>query len=547
MARSVRAQPNQAWSAAAIPASTQQEPDGEAQWRRHRHVESLDGEAGDDERQSGAHPREEGALVREAEAGVGILAAARRPSGGSGAPRCSWPGLPSDPGAASRRRRSSHSPTHESLRSPNAVLTRAFRLSAREHDRVVRTAPTIVALAVLAAVTARPSVRAPARSTWWSDDVLPCRPYAHLRFDGGHRARRRRRPDRARGARQLSARGPASRSPRPATARPALASLEAGAPDLVVLDLTLPRLDGLEVFRRMRALRGDLPVVMLTARGEESDRVLGLEVGADDYITKPFSNRELVLRVQSILRRVAAAPPRVGRPTGPGAAGRRRSTAHATQTSSTVTSWSTAVATRSGSATRRSPLTVREYDLLVHLMATPGTAHSPAGAHGGRLGMGLRRRGHRDGARAPSAREGRARPVAAASGSRRSGASATAGTARVIAEAATARGAVTSVVVGRGRARCSCDGPRAGRWPSRPPSPRSSSCSASPSARSIAARAMFISDHDRQVVIIVIGTCLPVAALFGWLIARQVQRARSRGGRDRRRARARPPCRGRPA
>ena len=59
------------------------------------------------------------------------------------------------------------------------------------------------------------------------------------------------------------------------------------SPDLVVLDLTLPGLDGLEVFRRLRAERGDLPVVMLTARGEESDRVLGLEIGADDYVTKP--------------------------------------------------------------------------------------------------------------------------------------------------------------------------------------------------------------------------------------------------------------------
>ena len=83
------------------------------------------------------------------------------------------------------------------------------------------------------------------------------------------------------------------------------------SPDLVVLDLTLPGLDGLEVFRRLRAERGDLPVVMLTARGEESDRVLGLEIGADDYVTKPFSSRELVLRIQSILRRAAppAAPP----------------------------------------------------------------------------------------------------------------------------------------------------------------------------------------------------------------------------------------------
>ncbi|MET8647821.1 response regulator, partial [Streptomyces sp. NPDC004074] len=69
-------------------------------------------------------------------------------------------------------------------------------------------------------------------------------------------------------------------------------------PDLVVLDLMLPGMDGLEVCRRIRE-NGPLPVIMLTARGDEEDRILGLEVGADDYVTKPFSPRELVLRVQS--------------------------------------------------------------------------------------------------------------------------------------------------------------------------------------------------------------------------------------------------------
>jgi DNA-binding response OmpR family regulator len=77
-------------------------------------------------------------------------------------------------------------------------------------------------------------------------------------------------------------------------------------PDLVVLDLMLPGLDGIEVCKRMRALMPGLPVVMLTALGEEADRVLGLEMGADDYVTKPFSPRELVLRVQSVLRRSVA-------------------------------------------------------------------------------------------------------------------------------------------------------------------------------------------------------------------------------------------------
>ena len=75
-------------------------------------------------------------------------------------------------------------------------------------------------------------------------------------------------------------------------------------PDLVVLDLMLPGMSGLSVCRALRESR-DVPVIMLTALGEESDRVIGLEQGADDYLTKPFSPRELVLRVQSILRRAA--------------------------------------------------------------------------------------------------------------------------------------------------------------------------------------------------------------------------------------------------
>jgi DNA-binding response OmpR family regulator len=77
-------------------------------------------------------------------------------------------------------------------------------------------------------------------------------------------------------------------------------------PDVVVLDLMLPRIDGLEVLRRMRARR-DVPVVLLTARGEEVDRIVGLEVGADDYVAKPFSPREVVARVRAVLRRTRRA------------------------------------------------------------------------------------------------------------------------------------------------------------------------------------------------------------------------------------------------
>jgi len=88
----------------------------------------------------------------------------------------------------------------------------------------------------------------------------------------------------------------------------ALRAVEVTPPDLVVLDLMLPGLPGLEVCRRLRAA-SPVPVVMLTALGEEEDRIAGLELGADDYITKPFSPRELVLRVASVLRRARSAQP----------------------------------------------------------------------------------------------------------------------------------------------------------------------------------------------------------------------------------------------
>lgn len=80
------------------------------------------------------------------------------------------------------------------------------------------------------------------------------------------------------------------------------------SPDLVVLDLMLPGIDGMEVCRRLRAAT-PVPIIMLTARGEETDRVVGLELGADDYVVKPFSPRELVARVKAVLRRSSASPP----------------------------------------------------------------------------------------------------------------------------------------------------------------------------------------------------------------------------------------------
>lgn len=85
----------------------------------------------------------------------------------------------------------------------------------------------------------------------------------------------------------------------------ALARADAHLPDLVVLDIMLPGLDGLEVCRRLRS-RAPIPVVMLTARGSEEDRVLGLDLGADDYVSKPFSPRELTARVKAVLRRAGS-------------------------------------------------------------------------------------------------------------------------------------------------------------------------------------------------------------------------------------------------
>jgi DNA-binding response OmpR family regulator len=143
----------------------------------------------------------------------------------------------------------------------------------------------------------------------------------------------------------------------------ALSVAQQWAPDLVVLDRMLPGIDGLEVCRRLRAAQGSqppVPVIMLTALGEESDRVAGLETGADDYVTKPFSPRELALRVQAVLRR-ASAPQ--GPPPEPFRSGR----------------FEVDVAAR---RIRRDgqdvALTVREFDLLAFFLRHPGRAFTRA-------------------------------------------------------------------------------------------------------------------------------------------------------------------------
>src|SRR3954454_1028576 len=96
-----------------------------------------------------------------------------------------------------------------------------------------------------------------------------------------------------------------------ADGRETLEKVRQARPDLLVLDLMMPELDGWEVCRRLRK-ESDLPIIMLTARGDDVDKIVGLELGADDYMTKPFNARELVARVKAILRR-ATAPPAAAR------------------------------------------------------------------------------------------------------------------------------------------------------------------------------------------------------------------------------------------
>lgn len=133
-------------------------------------------------------------------------------------------------------------------------------------------------------------------------------------------------------------------------------------PELIVLDLMLPGINGLEVCRRVRAEHPAVLVIILTALGEEDDRIAGLETGADDYLTKPFSPRELVLRVDSLLRRASR-----------GADGDRSGAVlHA---GPLTLDQAAHRATKDGAELA---LTVRELDLLAFLMAHPGVAFSRA-------------------------------------------------------------------------------------------------------------------------------------------------------------------------
>ncbi len=128
-------------------------------------------------------------------------------------------------------------------------------------------------------------------------------------------------------------------------------------PALIILDLQMPKMDGLEFTRRIRAEQPDVAIIMLTARVEEMDRILGLELGADDYVTKPFSPRELVARVRAVLRRTQSTP-----------------------SSPEVLEEGGLTLDRGRREVRKSgeviDLTPTEFDLLAVLMSAPGRAYS---------------------------------------------------------------------------------------------------------------------------------------------------------------------------
>ncbi len=139
----------------------------------------------------------------------------------------------------------------------------------------------------------------------------------------------------------------------------ALQAFAAQSPDLVLLDLMLPKLSGMEVFKRLRAERA-VPVIMLTARGDELDRVLGLELGADDYIVKPFSPREVVARVKNVLRRAEPSP-------------------GGTEKAVTYGNLRIDPSTRSVNLGERTvDLTGKEFDLLLFLVRHPGQVFTRA-------------------------------------------------------------------------------------------------------------------------------------------------------------------------
>ncbi len=142
----------------------------------------------------------------------------------------------------------------------------------------------------------------------------------------------------------------------------AMAAVDAFQPDLVVLDVMLPHRDGLEICRELRATHAGTPVIMLTARGEEIDKILGLGLGADDYVTKPFSPGELVARVKAVLRRTTAAR-----------GGQDQASTEVIRAGDLEIDLDTRRVTRAGMGL---DLTAKEFDMLAHMAAHPGRVYT---------------------------------------------------------------------------------------------------------------------------------------------------------------------------
>jgi DNA-binding response OmpR family regulator len=141
-----------------------------------------------------------------------------------------------------------------------------------------------------------------------------------------------------------------------------LAKAQGQAYDLVVLDLMLPGVDGLEICRRLRGETDYVPILMLTAKASEIDRIVGLELGADDYLTKPFSVRELVARVKAIFRRVSAVSAQAGSKDNP-----------RVSLGDLVIETDKRKVTMAG---EQITLTAKEYDLLYHFASHPGRVYT---------------------------------------------------------------------------------------------------------------------------------------------------------------------------
>jgi len=139
-----------------------------------------------------------------------------------------------------------------------------------------------------------------------------------------------------------------------ADGREALKEAETGTPDLIVLDISMPELDGLEVCRQLRK-SDDTPILFLSSRDEEIDRIIGLELGGDDYVTKPFSPRELVARINAILKRKAPAP----------AGAKQKNIVHGNISIDTASYTATCMG-------KTVPLTATEFMLLLALVRHPG-------------------------------------------------------------------------------------------------------------------------------------------------------------------------------